>query len=151
MADISALVKKAILPAAVRTLLTREHLESGVSYNPISRKTLRDPYPLYDKLREKDPVRRMRLSNAWVLTRYEDVDQVMRDHRQFSRGTRSEGPFARGKRTGACSAWTLLTTRGSGHWCPRRSRAGQSRIWLPGSRLWSMNNWTGLKAKTVST
>ena len=97
MADISATVRKAISPAAVRTLLTWEHLESGVSYNPISRKTLRDPYPLYDKLREKDPVHRMRLANAWVLTRYEDVDQVMRDHRQFSRGTRSEAPFARGE------------------------------------------------------
>ena len=41
-----------------------EHLESGISYNPLSREGIQDPYPIYDRLREKDPVHRLRLTNA---------------------------------------------------------------------------------------
>ena len=74
-----------------------EHLESGISYNPLSREGIQDPYPTYDRLREKDPVHRLRLTNAWILTRYEDVDRVMRGHGQFSRDDPNEVPFARGE------------------------------------------------------
>ena len=96
MAAMPTIVRNAVFPVAMKTLLTWEHLESGVSYNPISRETIQDPYPVYDRLREKDPVHRLRLSNAWILTRYEDVDRVMRDHSQFSRDDPNEVPFARG-------------------------------------------------------
>ncbi|MDE0142949.1 MAG: cytochrome P450 [Caldilineaceae bacterium] len=71
-------------PVAKRALLTREWLESGVVFDLTSKDVLANPYPTYQRLRERDPVHRMRLINAWVLTRYEDVQAVLQDHHRFS-------------------------------------------------------------------
>jgi len=71
-------------PVAKRALLTREWLESGVVFDLTSKDVLANPYPTYQRLRERDPVHRMRLVNAWVLTRYEDVQAVLQDHHRFS-------------------------------------------------------------------
>ena len=70
-------------PLVMRALLARERLESGVAYNPVSREVARDPYAVYGRLRDRDPVHRMRLVDAWVLTRYEDADSMLRDHERF--------------------------------------------------------------------
>ncbi len=64
--------------------LAWERLESGVAFNPLSSALMADPYPIYARLRAKDPVHRLRLVNGWLLTRYEDVDLVLRDYRRFS-------------------------------------------------------------------
>ena len=80
----SAIVRKAVEPVATRVLLAWERLESGVSYHPGSATILSDPYGVYQELRRKDPVHRMRLIDAWALTRYRDVDAVLRDHARFS-------------------------------------------------------------------
>ncbi len=45
----------------MRGLLIWERLESGVAYNPLSPALRANPYPIYDELRRKDPVHRMRL------------------------------------------------------------------------------------------
>ena len=71
----------------MRALLAWERIESGVAYNPLSRELRANPYPIYEQLRRKDPVHRMRLQDAWVLTEYADVDLVLRDNRRF----RNEG------------------------------------------------------------
>lgn len=83
MAIVPRTVRRALRPVLAPALLAWERLESGVSYDPTSAGILSDPYDTYDKLRAKDPVHRMRLINGWVLTRYEDVDMVLRDHRRF--------------------------------------------------------------------
>ena len=80
---VSRAVKNALMPVAIRALTTWERMESGVSYDPTSARIRNDPYPTYDRMREKDPVHKMRLISAWALTRYEDVDMVLRDHRRF--------------------------------------------------------------------
>lgn len=64
-------------------------MESGVSYHPGSAAILSDPYGIYQQMRRKDPVHRMRLIDAWALTRYRDVDAVLRDHARFSNEVRS--------------------------------------------------------------
>ena len=69
---------KAVKPVAIRALLARERLESGVVYNPLSPTLRANPYPTYDQLRRKDPVHRMRLQDAWVLSNFADVDLVLR-------------------------------------------------------------------------
>ena len=74
-------------------LLAWERMESGVSYDPTSAGILSDPYNTYDRLRTLDPVHRMRLINGWVLTRYEDVDMVLRDHRRFSKNDGREDEY----------------------------------------------------------
>ncbi len=77
-------VIEVIKPIAKRTLLTWERLESGVVFDLTSKEVLANPYPTYQRLRERDPVHRMRLVDAWVLTRYDDVQAVLQDHRRFS-------------------------------------------------------------------
>ena len=86
-------LKRALRPVLSPALLAWERMESGVSYDPTSVSILSDPYDTYDRLRSKDPVHRMRLINGWVLTRYEDVDMVLRDHRRFSKNDGREDEY----------------------------------------------------------
>ena len=71
-----------------RLLVAWERRESGVAYDLLSPQLRQDPYPVYRELRSKDPVHRMRLVKAWALTRYEDAEAVLRDHRRFRNGDR---------------------------------------------------------------
>jgi len=52
-----------------------------LTYNPFLPEVREDPYRQYRKLRESDPVHRSPFLEMWVLTRYEDVALVLRDHR----------------------------------------------------------------------
>ena len=49
-------------------------------FNPMDPEFVADPYPTYHRLRTEDPVHHSPLG-FWVLTRYEDVVAVLRDHR----------------------------------------------------------------------
>jgi cytochrome P450 len=89
---------------AIGALLATEWWQSGITYNPLSPAMYRDPYPTYAALRAKDPVHWSTLAHAWVFSRYEDVDAILRDHRRFSndarnrhipRGLRSSTAFPR--------------------------------------------------------
>ena len=44
---------------------------------------LADPYPAYARLRAEDPVHQV-ATGAWLLSRYDDVTRVLRDHDRFS-------------------------------------------------------------------
>ncbi len=78
-----ALTMRVLTPVVTRALLTWEFCEAGVAYNPTSAQVRKNPYPIYDRLRRKDPAHRMRLGGAWVLSRYEDCNVVLRDHKRF--------------------------------------------------------------------
>ena len=80
-----------VRPLAMRALLAWERIESGVAYNPLSPALRADPYSVYEELRRKDPVHRMRLQDAWVLTDYADVDMVLRDSQRFGNTGRDFG------------------------------------------------------------
>ena len=86
-------VQKMVQPVAVPLLLAWERIESGVSYNPTSKKVINYPYDKYDQIRRKDPVHRLRLINGWVLTDYDDVNAVLRDYRRFSNDDGTENLF----------------------------------------------------------
>ena len=43
-----------------------------------------DPYPIYDSLREQNPVHWSAALGGWLLTRYDDVAMALRDHRRFA-------------------------------------------------------------------
>ena len=79
---------RAIRSLVIGTLLLRERWGSGAAYNPLSADVAQDPYPEYAKLRERSPVHRSRLMNAWVFSRYADVDTILRDHRRFANDPR---------------------------------------------------------------
>jgi cytochrome P450 len=51
----------------------------ALEYKPNDPKVLADPFPLYARLREEDPVHWSPWLKAWVLTRYDDVKRVCLD------------------------------------------------------------------------
>ncbi len=73
-----------IRSALASPVLLRERWRSGVAWNPLSARMAQDPYPAYAAMRERDPVHRSLLANAWLFTRHADVDAILRDHRRFS-------------------------------------------------------------------
>ena len=73
----------------IRVMLTREWWQSGVTYNPLAPHMHMNPYPTYALLRTKDPVHWSPLMDSWVLSCYEDVDTVLRDHKRFSSDARN--------------------------------------------------------------
>ena len=55
-----------------------------VDYNPLLPEVRADPYPTFARMREEDPVYWLPLIQGWLLTRYDDVLAVLRDHGRFS-------------------------------------------------------------------
>src|SRR6266508_1105782 len=75
-------------PLITRALLTWEWWQSGVTYYPLAAHMYNNPYPTYAKLRARDPIHWGVLSHSWVLSRYRDVDAILRDHARFSNDSR---------------------------------------------------------------
>ena len=81
-----AIIHKLVRTVVIQYFQVRERLSSGVAYNPLSSSLHANPYPKYRQLREKDPVHRSPMLGGWVLTRYDDIDSVLRDWKRFSSG-----------------------------------------------------------------
>jgi len=82
---------------------------SPVQFNPMAPELITDPYPLYRRLLQEDPVH-LSPMGAWVLTRYADVAAVLRDPRfgragfqDFMLATVGPGPVQ-----AAFSKWMLF-------------------------------------------
>ncbi|MEV6223076.1 cytochrome P450 [Nocardia fluminea] len=71
-----------------------------VRFNPFSAEFRDDPYPLYQQLRETEPVHRT--LGMWVLTRHADVRGVLHD-RSFSAGLIPSLVSRQAERLGHCS------------------------------------------------
>jgi cytochrome P450 len=84
----SSLLRTIVRPFAMRAMLVREWWQSGVTYNPLSPRVYLNPYPKYAELRAKAPLHWSPLLEAWVATRYADVDTILRDHKRFSNDPR---------------------------------------------------------------
>ena len=65
-----------------------ERARHGASYNPLSERTIQDPYTVYARLRKMSPVHRSAILGSWVISRYDDVLAVARDHVRFSNDPR---------------------------------------------------------------
>lgn len=74
-------VQEAGFNLAMGILGSVERFKSGVVFNPFTPAMLVDPYPAYRSLRERDPVHESWLGAGWVLTRYSDIRQLLRDPR----------------------------------------------------------------------
>jgi cytochrome P450 len=74
--------------------LVAERLETGLVFNPLLGGARADPYPLYRRLREGDPVHRSRAVRGWILFRHADCLELLRDAR-FSADDRNYEAFAR--------------------------------------------------------
>lgn len=66
------------------TLVLAERMRSGVAYNPFSRDVIQDPYSTFAALREHSPIHRSLLTGCWIVSRYSDVETILKDHEGFS-------------------------------------------------------------------
>ncbi len=87
-------IRQGLQMGAARAALVWERLRSGVTFNPLDPRLYSDPYPLYRRLREEDPVHWSPLTRAWILTRYDDVLGVLRSP-DFSADDRKSPGFDR--------------------------------------------------------
>ena len=122
-------MRQAIRSVVVGAMLARERWQSGVVYNPLSRQTAQDPYPVYAALRERDPVHRSGLMNAWLFTRHVDIDTILRDHRRFGNDPR-KGNLSRRQRANlpADEEFTMLFLDPPDH---KRLRALVNKAFTP--------------------
>ena len=72
-----------VKPVYIGTRLAEEWLRTGVAWWP-SPAYIANPYPVYRRLRQRDPVHRSLLTGYYAIARYADVDRILRDHRTFS-------------------------------------------------------------------
>ena len=91
----SSVLRNIIKPFAIRAMVAREWWRSGVTYNPLSPSVYTDPYPTYQRLRDKDPVHWSPLMESWVFSRYKHVDGILRDHKRFSNDSGNLGSPSR--------------------------------------------------------
>jgi cytochrome P450 len=54
------------------------------AYDPFSPEVIADPYPYYAELLRGPRVHRDETNDLWILTRYDDVQRALRDHRVLS-------------------------------------------------------------------
>lgn len=55
-----------------------------MNFNPFDPSTIADPYPFYEAMRRDEPIRWCEEMSGWMLTRYADVRDVLRDAGRFS-------------------------------------------------------------------
>ena len=95
-------IARAFWVAHMYIRLAGEWLRTGVAYRPLSPRFVADPYPLYRQLRDRDPIHRSIFADQVVVSRYADIDRILRDHRNFgndfSKVTSSEGSIATRKK-----------------------------------------------------
>lgn len=75
-------------------MLGVEWWQSGLIFNPMLGQARSNPYPLYKRLREKDPVHRSHAIFGWILFRHADCLELLRDPR-FSADDRNFIGFKR--------------------------------------------------------
>jgi len=90
---IRSAIRAVVQPIYIHTRLVEERLRSGVAWWPLLPGYITDPYPVYRRLRERDPVHRSRITGQYLISRYADVDHVLRDYRTFSNVRRKVNPF----------------------------------------------------------
>lgn len=64
---------------------------TDLRYDPLDLATIADPYPVYARLREQSPVFWHEQMQSWVLTRYTDCREVLRNHEVWARDWRRVG------------------------------------------------------------
>jgi len=98
--SLRAAIDRAAFTARALALLAVERVETGVVFYPLKKAWRSDPYPLYRDLRRIDPFHRSRAADGWVLSRYEDILEVLGD-KSFSADERNWSRYAQIRRQGA--------------------------------------------------
>jgi len=80
----------ATLPSETR----QEPAVVTAEFNPFAPGMLAHPHDMYRALREQDPIHRSEMMEAWILTRYDDIDAVLTDSRFSADRSRARTRFA---------------------------------------------------------
>lgn len=56
----------------------------GAQYNPFTGPHAEDPHAFFEKLRKDEPVSFSPMLNMWLVSRYEDISQVLKSPAQYS-------------------------------------------------------------------
>ena len=80
-------------------------------FNPFDPRLRTDPYEVYRELREEAPVFWSQMMHVWVLTRYDDIFEALKDHRRYSsERTRSINPLVQQMENYRMSSGPMGTT-----------------------------------------
>lgn len=63
--------------------LAEDRSRTGVAWWPLGASYLADPYPALRRLRDTDPCHRCSLTKGFLVSRYRDIDRVLRDYKRF--------------------------------------------------------------------
>lgn len=66
-------------------MVARVQGRGDMDFDPRDAGFVADPYPSYARLREKDPVHFVESMGVWWVTRYDDVREILQDHRRFGK------------------------------------------------------------------
>ena len=72
--------------------LAEDRRRNGIAWWPLDASYLNDPYPYLHRLRETAPCHHCSLTGGVLVTRYQDVDRILRDFKGFRSGHRSDRP-----------------------------------------------------------
>src|SRR5687767_13834292 len=90
---------------------TAEKAPAMPEFNPFDPLLRSDPYAVYKELREQDPVSWSSMLQVWVLTRYDDILAVLKDHARFSSDrTKAVNPLVQALEEYRLSSGPLGTT-----------------------------------------
>jgi len=82
----------------------------AIEFNPLDPKFHRDPYPFFHRLRAEDPVHRTRgFEPEWLLTRYADVNAVLRSRTRVGVDTLPQRLISKRTTQANCAALANLT------------------------------------------
>jgi cytochrome P450 len=68
-----------------------------IEYDPFSEEALRDPFPIYRRLRDESPVHYIESLDAWAVSRFQDVWDVSLDTEHFTVTKGTSTPFVLAK------------------------------------------------------
>jgi cytochrome P450 len=94
--------------------------------NPFDPAFRDNPYPTYHRLRERDPIHPLPALNLWFLTRYADVQTVLRDTRFSSESSADDPNLFRNLRESGGELGPLARTML--HWMPLRDPPHHTRL-----------------------
>jgi cytochrome P450 len=123
-----AKVTRTVQPLYIRGTMLKERVKSGVAWNPLADDYHQHPVETYDRLRTQDPVHYSELIHAWVFSRYEDIDAILRDHKRFSNDSRNADSPANDRAANLNEARSILAADPPDH---TRMRALVSLAFTP--------------------
>jgi len=125
-------LKAAATKTAFNGLSAWERVSSGVTFNVFDPRYHSNPFPMYTRLREHDPVHWSPAIRCWVVSRYDDVLAALRDPRMSADERNNPGfdkMIARARKRG-----DIQSEEGSRRWIargvkPLASRASSTSSW----------------------